>query len=92
MVYNGHKRVHALKSHAIAAQSGLIANLFGPVEGGRHDSALLAMSALLNQFEERSLVVKNMTAHFDLYRTKGSIPRTKGLNGRLISLISRLVS
>ena len=54
VVYNGHKRVHALKFQAVAAPNGLIANLFGPVEGRRHDSALLAMSGLLNQLEERS--------------------------------------
>ena len=42
------------KFQAVAAPNGLIANLFGPVEGRRHDSALLAMSGLLNQLEERS--------------------------------------
>ena len=30
-VYNGHKRVHALKYQAIVAANGLIANLYGPV-------------------------------------------------------------
>ena len=38
VVYNGHKRVHALKFQAIALPNGLIANLYGPVEGRRHDS------------------------------------------------------
>ena len=55
MVYNGHKRVHALKFQSVVAPNGLIANLFGPVEGRRHDSALLAMSGLLNQLEQRSV-------------------------------------
>ena len=54
MVYNRHTRVHALKFQAVAARNGLIANFFGPVEGRRHTSALLAMSGLLNQLEERS--------------------------------------
>jgi len=54
VVYNGHKRVHALKFQSVVAPNGMIANLFGPVEGRRHDSALLAMSGLLNQLEERS--------------------------------------
>ena len=30
-VYNGHKRVHALKFQSVVASNGLIANLFGPV-------------------------------------------------------------
>jgi hypothetical protein len=30
-VYNGHKRVHALKYQSLALPNGLIANLFGPV-------------------------------------------------------------
>ena len=51
--YNGHKKVHALKFQSIAAPNGLIANLYGPVEGRRHDSALLAQSQsypLLSQY------------------------------------------
>ena len=31
MVYNGHKRVHALKFQSLATPNGLIANMFGPV-------------------------------------------------------------
>ena len=31
IVYNGHKRVHALKFQSIAIPNGLIANLYGPV-------------------------------------------------------------
>ena len=34
--------------------SRLIANLFGPVEGKRHDSGMLADSGLLNQFQQHS--------------------------------------
>ena len=30
-VYNGHKRVHALKYQSVIAANGLIANLFGPI-------------------------------------------------------------
>ena len=42
-LYNGHKKVHAIKFQSIiATPSGLIANLFGPVEGKRHDSGMLA--------------------------------------------------
>ena len=31
MVYNGHKRVHALKFQSVALPNGLIANMYGPV-------------------------------------------------------------
>ena len=31
IVYNGHKRVHALKYQSVVAANGLIANLYGPV-------------------------------------------------------------
>eukprot|EP00795_Rhopilema_esculentum_P015955 gene15955-biopygen5338 len=53
-VYNGHKRVHALKFQSVVAPNGMIANLFGPVEGRRHDSRLLVMSGLLEQLEQHS--------------------------------------
>ena len=35
IVYNGHKRVHSLKFQSVVTPNGLIANLFGPVEGKR---------------------------------------------------------
>ena len=53
VLYNGHKKVHALKFQSIAAPNVLIANLYGPVKGRRHDSALLAQSQiypLLSQY------------------------------------------
>ena len=31
LVYNGHKRVHALKFQSVSLLNGIIANLFGPV-------------------------------------------------------------
>ena len=30
-VYNGHKRIHALKFQSVVVPSGIIANMFGPV-------------------------------------------------------------
>ena len=51
IVYNGHKRVHALKYQAIATPNGLIANLYGPIEGCRHDAGMLRESNLLNDLE-----------------------------------------
>ena len=52
VVYNGHKRVHPMTCQSVVAPSGLIAHFYGPVEGRRHDSAMLAMSGLLAQLEE----------------------------------------
>jgi len=51
VLYNGHKKIHALKFQSVATPNGLIANLYGPVEGKRHDSAMLRMSDLLNQLQ-----------------------------------------
>ena len=49
-MYNGHKRVHAVKLQSIAAPNGMIANLFGPSGGRRrHGSDMLAESGLLPQ-------------------------------------------
>ena len=51
-VYNGHKRVHAIKFQSDITPNGMIANLYGPVEGRRHDSGMLAMSGLLELLEQ----------------------------------------
>lgn len=47
--YTGHKKVHAIKFQSVAVPNGLVADLFGPVEGKRHDSSMLAESSLYNQ-------------------------------------------
>ncbi|KAK3727215.1 hypothetical protein QZH41_020352 [Actinostola sp. cb2023] len=52
IVYNGHKRVHALKFQSIALPNGLIGNLYGPVEGKKHDAGMLADSGLLNNLQQ----------------------------------------
>jgi len=46
VLYNRHKKVHAIKFQSVATPNGLVANLFGPVEWKRHDSAMLARSGL----------------------------------------------
>ena len=51
---NGHKRVHAIKFQSVTAPNGLIAYLYGPVEGRSHDNGMLAMSGLLQQLEQHS--------------------------------------
>ena len=42
VLYNGHKKVHAIKVQSVAVPNGLVANLYGRVEGKRHDSSMLA--------------------------------------------------
>ncbi|XP_048588229.1 uncharacterized protein LOC116608277 [Nematostella vectensis] len=55
IMYNGHKRVHGIKFQSVVAPNGLIANLFGPVEGKRHDARMLQMSGLLHQLQQYSV-------------------------------------
>ena len=54
VVYNGHKRVHALKFQSVVLPNGLIANLYGPVEGRRRDAGMLRDSGLLNTLEREA--------------------------------------
>ncbi|CAB4032157.1 Hypothetical predicted protein [Paramuricea clavata] len=52
VMYNGHKRIHAIKFQSVVAPNGLIANLYGPIEGKRHDAGMLRMSGLLDQLDQ----------------------------------------
>ena len=52
LLFNGHKRVHSIKYQSVVTPNGLICNLYGPVEGRRHDSGMLAESNLLNQLQQ----------------------------------------
>ena len=54
VVYNGHKRVHAIKFQSVVTPNRIIANLYGPVEGCRHGSVMLAYSGLLQQLQQHS--------------------------------------
>ena len=45
-VYNGHKRKHGLKFQSVVVPDGMVAQMFGPVEGRRHDITLLKLSKL----------------------------------------------
>ncbi|XP_015773007.1 PREDICTED: uncharacterized protein LOC107351223 [Acropora digitifera] len=51
VVYNGHKRVHSLKFQSLALPNGLIGNIFGPIEGRKHDAGMLADSGLLTNLQ-----------------------------------------
>ena len=55
LVYNGHKRVPALKFQAVVIPSGLVANLYGPVEGRRYDGRMLKELGLLNILQRRAV-------------------------------------
>ena len=55
VLYNGLKEVHGIKFQSDAAPSGLIANLFGPVEGRRLDSDMLARSGLQQMVMRHSI-------------------------------------
>ena len=67
-LYNGHKRVHAIKFQSVIAPNGLIANSYGPVEGRRHDSGMLADSGLLPQLQlySRSPLGNSLCIYADL--------------------------
>jgi hypothetical protein len=54
VLYNGRKKIHSLKFQSVVAPNGLITNLFGPVEGKKHDSGMLADSNLLNLLGQHS--------------------------------------
>jgi len=51
-MYSGHKRTHGLKFQMLTTLDGIIACLFGPINGNRHDSFMLCMSGLLAQLQE----------------------------------------
>ena len=45
--YSGHKHKHGIKFHALVSPSGMVAHLFGPIDGRRHDSFMLTESGIL---------------------------------------------
>lgn len=51
-VYNGHKRVHALKFQSVMTPDGIISHLTGPWVGRRHDSRMLNESGLYQELEQ----------------------------------------
>ena len=50
-LYNGKDRCHGLKYQSLVTPNGLVANLYGPVEGRRHDAVLFRESKLANKIE-----------------------------------------
>ena len=52
VVYNGHKRKHALKYQAVTTPDGLILHAYGPMEGRRHDWTMYVKSDLDSQLAD----------------------------------------
>ena len=50
--YSGHKRCHGLKFQTVVTPDGLIACLWGPMNGNRHDSHMLSESNLLQKLTD----------------------------------------
>ena len=48
-LYNGHEPVHSIKYKSVVTPNGLIANLYGPMEGRRHDRAFTPNQADFNK-------------------------------------------
>lgn len=46
IVYNGWKRMHCLKYHAVITPDGIIIHVFGPIDGRRHDETVYRESGL----------------------------------------------
>ncbi|KAJ3534442.1 hypothetical protein NMY22_g6924 [Coprinellus aureogranulatus] len=46
LLYNGWKRIHCLKYHAVISPDGIIMHVFGPVDGRRHDETVYKESGL----------------------------------------------
>ena len=58
LFFNGYKRVHAVKFQSVVTPNGLIANLFGPIKGRKHDAAMLREYNLLDELRQFSHFAK----------------------------------
>jgi hypothetical protein len=52
LLYSGHKRAHGIKFQSVVTPDGLFACFFGPINGNRHDSYMLARSELIPKLQE----------------------------------------
>ena len=66
ILYSRHKRVHCLKYQGVMTPCGIIANLFGPMEGRTHDIAMLEESQLLHQMAQHMGQQPNRPHQYDL--------------------------
>lgn len=56
LVYNGHKRVHALKFQSIAFPSGLVASMYGPVGEDICNSSILFLKRRTPSLHKKNAV------------------------------------
>jgi hypothetical protein len=52
LLYSGHKRAHGIKFQSVVTPDGLFACFFGPINGNRHDSYMLARSELIPKLQD----------------------------------------
>ena len=64
LVFNGHKRYHCLKYQNITTPNGIIANLFDPLEGRRHDSFVLGHSGVMIQLDNIHSILEEVVYVF----------------------------
>lgn len=64
LTYSGHKRAHGIKFQSVVTPDGLVALLFGPILGSRHDSYMLGESGLMPRLHE---LMPEGTELFSLY-------------------------
>lgn len=69
LAYSGHKRYHGIKFQSVVTPDGLIAMLYGPIAGSRHDSFLLGQSELLPQL--RQCIPINPNNNLPMYQLYG---------------------
>ena len=53
-VYNRRKWHNGLNHQSVSAPTGIIVHLYGPTEGRRHDSVMMALSGLMDQLNQFS--------------------------------------
>ncbi|KIJ40478.1 hypothetical protein M422DRAFT_101351, partial [Sphaerobolus stellatus SS14] len=52
LLYNGWKRIHCLKYHAVISPDGLVIHIYGPVDGRHHDETVYKESGLSKLLEK----------------------------------------
>ena len=73
IVYNGHKRVHALKYQSVALPCGMIANMYGPVGNKNYFFQLIFMSCYIHlshrKFKQRDCSEsRSIVEHIKYYK------------------------
>ena len=58
LVYNGHKRCHALKYQGVMLANGIMGQLAGPYEGRRHDAHLYHDSGIEGQVPHGFCIIR----------------------------------